>query len=177
MPNQQDELPPSHPQPKVFALIDRMNLLIGQAAAWALLLAICISVLNALSRRLFSVSSNGWLEAQWYLFGATFMLCAPWLLQVNGHVRIDALSQKFTPKLRLRIELFGHLAFMLPFVLLMVWLSAPPAWKSIVSYEISPNQGGLPLWPARGVIFAGFALLALQGVSEFWRTWTQIRRS
>lgn len=173
--NADDGLPPPPPQPPLFALIDRMNTLIGRAAAWALVVAIVISVMNALSRRIFSVSSNGWLEAQWYLFGIAFMLCAPWLLRENGHVRIDMLSQRLSVRTRLRLELFGHLAFLLPFVLLMIWLSGPMALRAITTGEMSPNEGGLPLWPAKGVIFLGFLLLALQGLSETWRTIGRLR--
>lgn len=146
--------------------IDVLNRWIGKTAAWAIMLAILVSAINALSRHILGITSNAWLEVQWYLFGAVFMLCAAWTLQDNEHVRIDVLSSRFSPKTREIIDMIGHLIFLLPFVALMIWLSSQFFWKSILSGEMSPNEGGLLLWPAKGLIFFGFVQLGLQWLSE-----------
>lgn len=146
--------------------IDYLNRWIGKAAAWAIVVAILVSALNALSRHILGVTSNGWLELQWYLFGAVFMLCAAWTLQDNEHVRIDVLSARYSRRTREIVDLFGHVFFMFPFVALMLWLSAQFFWKAILSGEASPNQGGLLMWPAKGLIFFGFLQLCLQWLSE-----------
>lgn len=146
--------------------IDYLNRWIGKVAAWAIVLAILVSALNALSRHLLGMTSNAWLELQWYLFGAVFMLCAAWTMQDNAHVRIDVLSSRFSNTTREIVDMFGHLFFLFPFVALMLWLSAPFFWKAMMSGEMSPNDGGLLLWPAKGLVFIGFAQLALQWLSE-----------
>ena len=148
------------------AVIDAINVAIGRLAAWALVASIVISAGNAVSRRVLGVSSNAWLEIQWYLFGAAFMLCAAWVLRDNAHVRIDAVSSHFSHRTRAKIELLGHVFFLFPFVALMIWLSVPFFLKALSSGEISPNSGGLALWPAKGLIMLGFILLGLQWFSE-----------
>jgi TRAP-type mannitol/chloroaromatic compound transport system permease small subunit len=156
--------------------IDYFNRWIGKAAAWAIVVAIVVSALNALSRHLFGITSNAWLEVQWYLFGAVFMLCAAWTMQDNEHVRIDVLSARFSRRTRDIIDLIGHMLFLLPFVALMVWLSTQYFWKAVLSQEMSPNEGGLPLWPAKGLIFIGFVQLALQWLSEVIKSVSRLRR-
>lgn len=144
------------------ALADR----IGKAVAWAVVLAIVISAANALSRRFLGMSSNSWLELQWYLFGAVFMLCAPWTLKENGHVRVDIVAGFLGDRARTWIELFGLLFFLLPLWATMVYLAFPYMVRSYLSGAISANAGGLPIWPAKAIIFLGFLLLGLQWLSE-----------
>ena len=146
--------------------IDRLTSAIGKVAAWAILAAIIVSAMNAIVRKLFGVSSNAWLELQWYLFGAVFMLCAPWTLVANEHIRIDILSSRLGRRSRNAVEMFGHLFFLLPFALLLTVLSVPFFWSSYQSGEISSSAGGLTIWPAKFLILAGFALLLLQWLSE-----------
>lgn len=146
--------------------IDSVTRGMGRTAAWAILVAILVSALNALTRKMFSVSSNAWLELQWYLFGAVFMLCAPWTLAANEHIRIDIVSSRLSERGRNVVEMIGHIFFLLPFALLMTVLSAPFFWQSFLSGEISNSAGGLSIWPAKLLILAGAALLLLQWVSE-----------
>lgn len=146
--------------------IDAFNAAVGRVACWAIFAAILVSSVNAVVRKVLGVSSNAWLELQWYLFGAVFMLCAPWTLQLNEHIRIDIVASKFSRKVSNLIEVFCIIFFLMAFCALMVWLSIPFVWGSLVSGEASVNAGGLILWPAKLIILVGFALLLLQGVSE-----------
>lgn len=146
--------------------IDWLNQLLGQFAAWAIVVAIVISAGNAILRRFFGISSNGWLEMQWYLFGAVVMLCASWALREGAHVRIDVVASQLSRRWRNWLDLFGLVAFLLPFSTLMVWLALPYAAVSMRSGEISLNPGGLMIWPIKLVILLGFASLLAQGVSE-----------
>ena len=150
----------------VSRLIDWVNESIGRIAAWAIVIAVVVSASNAIIRKVFGVSSNAWLELQWYLFGAVFMLCAAWTLKANEHIRIDIVSSRFSKRRRDWFDVVGHVFFLFPFVILMVWLSIPFFERSYQSNEISTNAGGLHIWPAKGLILAGFILLALQGLSE-----------
>jgi TRAP-type mannitol/chloroaromatic compound transport system permease small subunit len=147
-------------------VIDSINERIGKIAAWAIVVAVLVSAINAIIRRFFGVSSNAWLELQWYLFGATFMLCAAWTLKANEHIRIDIISNKLTRRGRDRIDLMGHLLFLLPFVALMLYLSVPYFIRSYQSGEVSSNAGGLLIWPAKGLILLGFISLGFQWLSE-----------
>ena len=146
--------------------IDSMNERIGKTMAWAIVVAILVSAINAIIRRVFGVSSNAWLELQWYLFGAVFMLCASWTLKVNEHIRIDIISNRLSKRTRDIIDLLGHFLFLLPFLGVMVWLSIPYFEKSYLSGEVSSNAGGLLIWPAKGLILLGFISLSIQWVSE-----------
>ncbi len=146
--------------------IDALNTWIGRAAAWLVLAAVVISAGNAVSRKLFSVSSNAWLELQWYLFGAVFMLGAAWTLKLNEHVRIDILSSRLKKRSRDKLDIVGHIIFLLPFVLLHIHSSWPFFWNSYRSGEVSTNAGGLIIWPAKAMILIGFLLLLAQGLSE-----------
>jgi TRAP-type mannitol/chloroaromatic compound transport system permease small subunit len=148
-------------------LIDFLNERIGKITAWAIVVAILVSAINAIIRKVFGTSSNAWLELQWYLFGAVFMLCASWTLRVNEHIRIDIVSNRLTKRKRDWVDIFGHLFFLLPFVLVMIYLSWPFFWRSYNSGEVSTNAGGLLIWPAKGLILLGFILLAFQWLSEF----------
>jgi TRAP-type mannitol/chloroaromatic compound transport system permease small subunit len=146
--------------------IDWFNERVGKVTAWAILVAVLVSSVNAIIRKVFGTSSNAWLELQWYLFGAVFMLCASWTLKENEHIRIDIVSNKLTKRGRDRIDIFGHLFFLLPFVAVMIYLSLPFFFRSYESGEVSTNAGGLLIWPAKGLILLGFLLLGLQWLSE-----------
>jgi TRAP-type mannitol/chloroaromatic compound transport system permease small subunit len=151
------------------AAIDRLNALIGQAAVWLLLAAVLLSAGNAVMRRAFAMSSNAFLEAQWYLIGTLVMVGAPWVLQQNAHVRIEILSANFSARARKLIELWGHVLMLLPFAALMTWLSLPFFLRSYRQGEVSLSAGGLLVWPMRGVVLFGFALLTLQAVASIIR--------
>lgn len=146
--------------------IDAFNAFVGRWAAWAILGAIVVSAINAIFRKLFGISSNAWLELQWYLFGAVFMLCAPWTLARNEHIRIDIVSSRLSERTRNIIEMFGHFVFLLPFALVMTYLSWPFFLSSFASWESSSSPGGLLIWPAKALILVGFILLLLQWASE-----------
>lgn len=147
--------------------IDRVNELIGKAAGYAILLSILISAGNAVIRKIEpTLTSNKWLEAQWYLFGAAFLLAAAYTLKQNEHIRIDILYGSLSRRVQHWIDLLGHLLFLMPISLLMIWYLVPYSLKSISSGEMSSNAGGLIIWPAKTLLLVGFALLAIQGVSE-----------
>lgn len=147
-------------------LIDAVTALIGRSVKWAILAAILVSAANAIFRKAFDLSSNAWLELQWLLFGAAFMLAAAHTLQVNAHVRVDVISSRLSKRTRDVIELLGHLLILAPISLILLWLSWPYFLESYVEGEVSSNAGGLPVWPAKFLIFAGFLLLCLQMLSE-----------
>ena len=146
--------------------IDALNQRIGKSLAWLILVVVLISATNATVRKLFDTSSNAWLELQWVLFGVVFLLCAPWTLLSNEHVRIDIVNNLLPKKLRNIIELIGHIFFLLPLTIIMVVTSVPFFVRSFRINEQSMNAGGLPQWPAKSLIMIGFALLFLQGISE-----------
>ena len=146
--------------------IDRMNEFIGKAVSWLILLAVLVSAGNAIIRKSFNMSSNAWLELQWYLFGAAFMLAAAYTLKQNEHIRIDIVYGLFSRRKQHWIDLFGHVFFLMPFSILMIYYFVPWVTLSYRSGEVSSSAGGLILWPAKSLLLIGFALLALQGVSE-----------
>ena len=146
--------------------IDRLNAFIGRAVMWLILAAILVSAANATVRKVFDVSSNAWLELQWYLFGACYLFAAAYTLQRNEHIRIDIISNHLPRGLRNAIELFGHVCMLLPFCALMVWETWPNMMESYRINEQSSNYGGLIVWPAKACIVIGFGLLFLQGISE-----------
>lgn len=147
-------------------LIDRISATVGRAVMWLILLAVLVSAGNAIVRKLFNSSSNAWLELQWYLFGAAFMGAAAYTLQQNEHIRIDIFYGTRSRRTQHWIDLFGHVFFTLPFVVLMTWLLVPYAWQAWKIGQISTNAGGLVIWPARAMLAAGFALLVLQALAE-----------
>ncbi|OBQ67582.1 TRAP transporter small permease subunit [Mesorhizobium erdmanii] len=146
--------------------IDRLNEFIGKSVSWLILLAILVSAANAVIRKIFDTSSNAWLELQWYLFGAAFMLAAAYTLKQNEHIRIDIVYGLFSRRVQHWIDLFGHVFFLMPFVTLMVIYFVPYVSLSFHSGEMSTNAGGLIVWPAKAILLVGFFLLALQGISE-----------
>ncbi len=151
---------------KLSRLVDAVNEFIGKWVSWLILVAVIVSAGNAIVRKMFNMSSNAWLEAQWYLFGAVFMLAAAYTLKQNEHIRIDIFYGGRSKRAQDWIDLFGHVVFLLPFCLLMLWLLTPYTIHAIQSGEVSANAGGLILWPSKAVIFAGFILLTLQCFSE-----------
>lgn len=146
--------------------IDRISGFVGRAVAWLILLATAVSAVNAVIRKVFSISSNAWLELQWYLYGAAFMLAAAYTLLENQHIRIDILYARWSRRVQHWIDLIGTLVFLLPFCTLMIWLIWPSLRGSYRTGEVSMNAGGLLIWPAKAVLLAGFVLLFLQGISE-----------
>jgi TRAP-type mannitol/chloroaromatic compound transport system permease small subunit len=146
--------------------IDFINERLGKLVAWAILVAVIVSAVNAIIRKVFGTSSNAWLELQWYLFGAVFMLCSSWTLKSNEHIRIDILSSRLSKRGRDWIDVLGHVFFLLPFVAVMTYLSAPFFLRSYESGEVSTNAGGLLIWPAKGLILLGFIVLSFQWLSE-----------
>ena len=151
---------------KLSKLIDWLNERVGKGAFWLILIMAIISAGNATYRFIFDDSSNGMLEIQWYLFAAVFLLCSPYTLLKNEHVRIDVISGKFGPRGLAVIDIVGTLFFLLPMVITVLWLSIPLVAESYRITEYSANAGGLIRWPVKALLPIGFALLALQGVSE-----------
>ncbi|MFU0506971.1 TRAP transporter small permease subunit [Pseudaminobacter sp. NGMCC 1.201702] len=147
-------------------LIDRVNSLIGRWVSWMILAAVLVSAGNAVIRKVFSMSSNAWLELQWYLFGAAFLLAAAYTLRENEHIRVDIVYGMFSRRTQHWIDLFGHVVFLMPFVLLMIFYLVPYVGLSYRSGEMSNNAGGLILWPAKSLLLVGFVLLGVQGISE-----------
>ncbi len=148
------------------SLIDALTERIGRLVIWLVLVATLISAGNALLRYAFGVSSNAWLEIQWYLFGAMFLLASGYTLKHNGHVRIDIFYNRFGPRGQAWIDLAGGLLFLLPMAGLLAWLAWPMFFEAWQTQEHSPDSGGLLRWPVKLMLPLGFALLALQGVAE-----------
>lgn len=147
-------------------LIDRVTERAGKLLTWLVLAAVLISALNAIVRKVFSVGSNAFLEVQWYLFAAVFLMTAGYTLLRNEHVRIDVLSGRLSKRGQAWIDIIGLTAFLLPISLLMVYLSWPQFMNAYVSGEMSSNAGGLIRWPAKLLIPVGFSMLIIQAVSE-----------
>jgi TRAP-type mannitol/chloroaromatic compound transport system permease small subunit len=146
--------------------IDRLNDRVGQLVYWLILAAVLVSAGNASVRYAFDVSSNAWLELQWYLFSAVFLLAAGYTLRRNEHVRIDLIYSHLPPRARAWIDLLGGLFFLLPMAVVILALSWPMFVESVVRNEYSGDAGGLLRWPVKLLIPAGFLLLLLQGLSE-----------
>jgi TRAP-type mannitol/chloroaromatic compound transport system permease small subunit len=146
--------------------VDRLNERIGQALKWLVLFSSVISAGNALMRYTIHYSSNAWLEIQWYMFGAMFLLGAAYALKHEEHVRVDALFSRFTPRQQAWIDVFGGVFFLMPMALIIGWMSIPMVVNSYRIQEYSSDAGGLLRWPIKIMLPIGFALLALQGVAE-----------
>lgn len=147
-------------------LIDGMTNLIGRTMMWFLLATTLISASNAIVRKVFNISSNAFLEIQWYLFAAVFMLGSGYAFMKNAHVRIDFISSKFSARGRNIVDVLGIIIFVFPLCYIMVKLSWPVFENAWVSGEMSSNAGGLIRWPVYGVIPLGFVILAVQALSE-----------
>jgi TRAP-type mannitol/chloroaromatic compound transport system permease small subunit len=146
--------------------VDWLNEHIGRLAYWLVLIVALISAANATSRYALNLASNAWLELQWYLFAAIFLLCAGYTLLHNEHIRIDVVSSHLSRRAQIWIDIFGLIFFLLPMTLFIMWLSWPIFMNAWTSGEVSGNAGGLVRWPARLLIPIGFFLLSLQGLSE-----------
>ena len=151
---------------KLSRAIDAVNDRFGVIANWLVLFACLISAGNAVSRYLFSESSNAWLEVQWYMFAGMVMLGGPYTLRVNEHVRVDLLYSAVSERTRIWIDIVGCLLFLLPICLILVYFTWPWFVDSWRIHETSSNAGGLIRWPVKLVLPVGFALMALQGISE-----------
>jgi TRAP-type mannitol/chloroaromatic compound transport system permease small subunit len=148
------------------SVIDRINEHFGRLATWLVLIACLVSATNAFTRYAFDLSSNAWLELQWYMFSAMVMLGAPFVLKVNEHVRVDILYVRAAPRTRAWIDLLGLILFLMPVAIATGIMAWPFFVESYRVGEMSSNAGGLVRWPVKIVIPLGFALLALQGVAE-----------
>lgn len=157
--------------------IDRLTDLAGAIAKWSLLAACVISGGNAVVRYVIGISSNGWLEIQWYLFGAGVMLGAAQVLRLNEHVRVDLFYGRWKARGQVLLDLFGLVVFLLPIMGLLTYLSWPLLVEMFVTGETSPNAGGLIRWPAMVLLPLGFGLLVLQALSEIAKRvlWLQNR--
>ena len=151
---------------KISSAIDAFNSRVGHVIKWFILAAVLVSTGNAIIRKLFNESSNAWLELQWYLFGAVFMLGAAYTFLKNEHIRIDIVTANFSKKTRDWIDVIGHILFLVPFAWIMIWHGIPFFLRSYEIHEASMNAGGLTVWPAKFLVPAGFVLLLIQGISE-----------
>ena len=147
-------------------IIDAVNERLGRIATWLVLLSCLVSAGNAFVRYGINMSSNAWLEIQWYLNSAMFLLVAAYTLKLNAHVRIDVIAGKLSPRTQAWIDVFGSVVMLLPAVLIIAWYSLPSLASSLQLHEMSSDSGGLVRWPVRLLIPLSFGLLALQGVSE-----------
>jgi TRAP-type mannitol/chloroaromatic compound transport system permease small subunit len=176
---------------KLSALVDRLNTAVGRTVYWLVLVVVLISATNALVRKFFDMSSNAWLEAQWYLFSVIFLFCAGYTLLRNEHIRIDIVNNGLSKTTRNWIDVAGHVLFLLPLCVIVLIESWPYFMQAFTleshgffqdvrrliliafgasaegyTIEMSSNAGGLARWPAKLLIVIGFALLLLQAVSE-----------
>ncbi|MCP3368423.1 TRAP transporter small permease subunit [Bradyrhizobium cajani] len=151
---------------KLSSGIDAFTRWTGKRLAWLILLAVIISAVNAIVRKTFDTSSNSWLELQWVLFSIVFLLCSPWTLLDNEHIRIDIVNNALPKTARNVIDVVGHLFFLIPLCIVMIITGVPFFLRSFQINEQSGNAGGLPQWPAKSLIMIGFAFLLVQGISE-----------
>jgi TRAP-type mannitol/chloroaromatic compound transport system permease small subunit len=146
--------------------IDAFTRWTGKRLAWLILLAVVISAVNAIMRKTFDISSNSWLELQWVLFSIVFLLCSPWTLLDNEHIRIDIVSNAMPKTARNVIDVVGHTLFLMPLCVVMIITGGPFFMRSFEVNEQSGNAGGLPQWPAKSLVIIGFVFLLVQGISE-----------
>ncbi len=151
---------------KLSHLIDALSRFVGKTLIWLILAATLISAANAIARKAFNVGSNAFLEVQWYLYAAVFLLGAGVTFLQNAHVRIDVLANRLSRRARMYVDIFGIVAFLLPLCYFMISFAWPIVARAYVTGEVSSNAGGLIRWPVYALVPAGFALLALQAVSE-----------
>lgn len=146
--------------------IDAATTWIGKRIAWLILAAVLVSAANASIRKIFDTSSNSWLELQWVLFSMVFLLCSPWTLLANEHIRIDIVNNLLPKRLRDSIDVIGHAFFLMPLTIIMIITGIPFFLRSVEINEQSGNAGGLPQWPSKALVMIGFAMLFVQAVSE-----------
>lgn len=150
-------------------VVDAVTERIGRAIGWLLLAAVLISTVNAIVRKAFSMSSNAYLEAQWYLFAAVFLLGAGYVFLHDQHVRIDVLAGRFSRRVQVAIDVGGILLFLLPLCVFIAWTALPSVITAYETGEVSANPGGLIRWPLYVLVPIGFVLLALQALSELFK--------
>jgi len=155
--------------------IDAVNERIGRLVYWCVLIMVLVSAANAISRYALSIASNAWLELQWYLFSAVFLLCSGYTLLHNEHIRIDVVAANLARRKQIWIDIFGTFFFLLPIAVYMMWSSWPVFMNAWTSGEISGSAGGLIRWPARLLVPVGFFLLTLQGISELIKRFAYLR--
>jgi TRAP-type mannitol/chloroaromatic compound transport system permease small subunit len=146
--------------------IDAINTWLGKRLAWLILAAVIVSAVNASVRKIFDTSSNSWLELQWVLFSIVFLLCSPWTLLANEHIRIDIVNNLLPKRVRDSIDVVGHLFFLMPLAIIMILTGIPFFLRSLEINEQSGNAGGLPQWPSKALIMIAFVLLLVQAISE-----------
>jgi TRAP-type mannitol/chloroaromatic compound transport system permease small subunit len=146
--------------------VDAVTAWIGKRLAWLIFAAVVVSAVNATVRKVFDTSSNSWLELQWVLFSTVFLLCSPWTLLANEHIRIDIVNNLLPKWMRDSIDVIGHAFFLLPLCIVMVITGIPFFMKSYLISEQSWNAGGLPQWPSKSLVMIAFAFLFVQGISE-----------
>ena len=155
--------------------IDAVNERLGRLVYWCVLIMVLVSAANAISRYALSIASNAWLELQWYLFSAVFLLCSGYTLLHNEHIRIDVVAASLSRRKQIWIDIFGTAFFLLPIAVYMMWSSWPVFMNAWTSGEISGSAGGLVRWPARLLVPVGFFLLTLQGISELIKRFAYLR--
>ena len=146
--------------------IDAFTKWMGKRLAWLILVAVVVSAVNAIMRKSFDISSNSWLELQWVLFSIVFLLCAPWTLLDNEHIRIDIVNNTLPKTVRNIIDVVGHAFFLMPLCVVMIITGGPFFMRSYEINEQSGNAGGLPQWPAKSLVIIGFVFLLAQAISE-----------
>jgi TRAP-type mannitol/chloroaromatic compound transport system permease small subunit len=150
----------------VSRVVDAINTWIGKRLAWLILAAVVVSAANATVRKIFDTSSNSWLELQWVLFSIVFLMCSPWTLLSNEHIRIDIVNNLLPKRVRDSIDVVGHTFFLLPLCMVMIITGVPFFLVSFGQNEQSGNAGGLPQWPSKALIMIAFILLLAQCLSE-----------
>ena len=151
---------------KLSRAIDGLNRWIGRWVIWLILASTLISALNAVVRKAFNYSSNAFLEVQWYLFAASFLIASAYTLLNNEHVRIDVVVHRFSRRTQVWIDIFGFAVFLIPLCIAVIYLGMPTVMQAWRSGEMSSNAGGLIRWPVYALMPIGFSLLLLQGISE-----------
>jgi len=151
---------------KLSSAIDWLNEKLGRLANICVLLACLVSAANAMVRYAFDISSNAWLELQWYMFAVIVMLGASYTLQRNEHVRVDVVYMGLSERKQIWVDILGGIFFLMPACVLLGWLAWPFFMQSWDQNEMSSNAGGLLRWPVKLILPVGFGLIALQGISE-----------
>ena len=175
-----DPMTPSSAPLRVAAAIDRATGVLGRASAWLALIMVLVGAFNAVARYLgryvgINLSSNAYLEMQWYLFSMLFLLGAAWVLRENAHVRVDVLYSRVSTRAQSLINILGTLLLLVPFSAFVLWVSSPIVRNSWSIREGSPDPGGLPRYPLKALILVCFALLLLQAVSELIKEFHRYR--
>jgi TRAP-type mannitol/chloroaromatic compound transport system permease small subunit len=164
----------------ISGIIDRITVRLGRIASWLALIMVLIGAYNAITRYLgrfigVNLSSNAYIEAQWYLFSLLFLLCASYALQQDAHVRVDVLFSRYSPRVRSWVNILGGALLLIPFCIFLLWVSWPVVMNSWDVREVSPDPGGLPRWPLKAVIPICFVLLLVQGISEIIKEVARLR--